>query len=162
MKTKILFFSTFLFIAGILMTSCADNAKQKSKDAEKDLRETTQQIDQRAEDYRADARKDWEDFKANSEVVLDNREKEIKDLRAKIAKADKKQRGKLNNELDELERKNKALKERITTRSNSFREDLGELNEKAIEDHRRARRELKHDMDELGKSIGDFFKRNTD
>lgn len=161
MKTKILFLSISFFIAGILITSCADNAKKTSSEVKIDTEETTRQINQRDEDFRVETRRDWENFKAGADRELENRENEIKDLRAKIAKADQKKRAQLNKELDELERKNNELKERITSRSNNIKNDLSDLNEKVIEDHRAAQRKLKHDMDDVGKSIGDFFKRNT-
>lgn len=162
MKTKILSLSIPFLIAGLLMTSCGDDSNQKSKEVEQDMVEANRKIELKAEEVRVEARQDWEKFKAASEEVLENREKEINDLRAKIAKADEKQRAKLNKNLDELERKNNDLKERISIRTNTFKDDLSDLNEKAIQDRKAAQRELKHDMDELGKSINNFFQKNTD
>ena len=160
MKTKILTLSFYFFIAGILLTSCADNAKQDSKELQRDIEDTHREIERSAEDIRAQTRQEWEEFKTSSNEVFENREREIKSLREEILKADKQKRVRLNKELDELEQKNRTLKERIATRTNSVKDDFSDLNEKAIEDHKIAERELKHDMDELGKSIGDFFKRN--
>ena len=161
MKTKILTLVLPFVIVGALMTSCDEKSKE-SKQVEKDMVETNRKIEERAEELRVEARKDWESFKASSEEALDKREEDIKDLRAEIAKADKKQREKLNKDLDNLEQKNRELKDRIATRTNTFKEDMADFNEKAMERHKEAQRELKHDMDELGKSINNFFKKNTD
>lgn len=154
MKTNILSMVLPIFIAGTLITSCGENTKD-SKDVQTDMVETSPQLDQRAEMNR-----DWENFKTNSEVVLEKREQEIKDLRGRIAEADKAQREKLTRELDDLEAKNKSLKERIATRTENVKNDLSEINQKSIEDHRAAQQKLKEDMDDVGRAIGDFFKKD--
>lgn len=161
MKTNIFSFVLPIFIAGTLITSCGENSKD-SKEVQKDITETNQQMDQKAENRRAEMNQDWESFKASSDEIIESREKEIKDLRGRIAEADQKQREKLTRELDELEKKNKSLKERIATRTENVKTDLSEINEKSIEDHKAAQRQIKQDMDDVGKAIGDFFKKDTD
>lgn len=162
MKTKILSLSVIFAMAGIFLTSCVDDSKKKAEEAQKEMIEMNRQMDEKAEEMRIATRKDWEDFKASSDEVLEKREKEIGSLREEIAKADKKQRERLNKELDDLQQKNKSLKERIDIRTNSVKNDLSDLNDKAIEDHKAAQRELKKDMDELGAAIGNFFKKKND
>ena len=159
MKTKIFSMVLPIFIAGALFTSCDENTKE-SKEVQVDMSETSQEINQKAEDLRAEMNKDWEDFKASSDEVIESREKEIKYLRGRNAEADKAQREKLNRELDDLEQKNKSLKERIAKRTENVKNDLREINEKSIEDHRAAERQIKEDMDNLGKAISDFFKKD--
>ncbi len=159
MKTNIFSMVLPIFIAGTLLTSCGENTKE-SKEIQVDTTETSQQIDQRADELRAEMNKDWESFKASSDEIIESREKEIKDLRGRIAEADKAQRDRLTKELDELEKKNKSLKERIATRTENVKNDLRTINEKSIEDHKAAERQIKQDMDAVGKAIGDFFKRD--
>lgn len=160
MKTNIFSMVLAIFIAGTFITSCGENTKD-SKDVQIDITETNQQMDQKAENLRAELNKDWENFKASSDEIIESREKEIKDLRGRIAEADKAQRETLTRELDDLEQKNKSLKERIAKRTENVKSDLREINEKSIEDHKAAQRQIKEDMDNVGKAIGDFFKRDS-
>ena len=162
MKTKILSLSIIFAMAGILMTSCGDDSKKKAEKAEKEMVEMERQIEHKAQEMRAEARTDWEKFKIDSDAALAKRELEIKNLREEIAKTDKKQRAKLNKDLDELEQKNKDLKEKIEIRTNNVKDDLSDFNDRVIEDHRAARQQLKRDMDELGDAISNFFKKKND
>lgn len=159
MRTKIFSRLLPIFIAGTLLTSCKDN-KNNSEEIQRDITESKQQMDRDAEQLRAEMNRDWESFRKSSDEIIESREKEIKDLRGRIAEADKAQRDALNRELDDLEQKNKSLKERIDKRTENVKNDLHEINEKSIKDHKEAERQIKEDMDNVGKAISDFFRKD--
>lgn len=166
MKAKILSLAAILFIASTIITSCDEKNKKDATDVEQDMMETNQEIDDQTnevtETSRAELNQDWDNFVATSDELYNKREEEIKGIRAEILNSDKEKRARLNQEIDDLEQKNKSLKERIDTRTESVKNDLSDLNEKSIEDHKEAQRILKRDMDDIGNAIGNFFKKNND
>ena len=161
MNKKILSLTLIFAFTGILMTSCVDDSKKKAEDAQKELVEKNQKLEEKTKELRAETIRNWEEFKAASDEALIKRENDIKEIRANIAKADKKQREKLNAQLEDLERKNNELKERIATRSTIIKDDAREFNEKVAEDYKAAEKEFKRDMDDLGNSISNFFKKDN-
>ncbi len=159
MKTKIFYMIIPFFMGGMLMTGCMEKSTRDSNENQKDKLVTD--IKKQGEDIKIAINQNWEKFKESSEQALQNTEEEIETLRGKIVKSNKKQREKLNNEIDQLEKQNRELRGRIAARNETFKENMVEFNEDALESQKAFEREFKHDMDNLGKSIKDLFKNNT-
>jgi hypothetical protein len=166
MKTKILTLTIRIFMAGILITSCGKKSKQDAKNVKEDVKELNKDLKEgaihTAEEIKIAVTEEWEKFKTASEKTIQNTEDKIKNLRERIAKANKNQREKLNRRLDSLEQKNINLKDKLVVRTNKFKENMVEFNENAKENQKKFEREFNHDMDELGKSLKDVFKDNVD
>ena len=74
----------------------------------------------------------------------------------------KKDREKLNKQLDELEQRHLILKDKLAVRSKKFKENLVEFNEKAKDNQQQFEREFNRDMETLGKALKELLKDNVD
>ena len=166
MKTNILSLAVIGFMAGTIATSCGESSKKDMKAVKEDVKELNKDLRQGAEDTSTEIKttvsSDWKKFEASSKTILENTDKQIKELRVKISKANKNEKAKLTADLDKLEQKNKELKEKLAERSRKFKENLIEFEEGTGELEKSFEREFKHDMDELGTSLKDLFKNNVE
>ena len=166
MKTKILSFTVIVFMVGSILTSCGNQSKQDAKEVKQDAKELSKDLKQGEKDssqeIKTAVQSDWNTFKTSSEKAIENTDKEIKVLRAKIAKANKNEKEKLTKALNKLEEKNKELKEKLAQRGKEFKEDVIDFNESAKANEEKFEREFTHDMDELGTALKDLFKNNVD
>ena len=166
MKTNILSLTISVFISGILITSCGEQSKQDATEVKDDLKELNKDLKQgaihTAEEIKITLTEEWDKFKTASEYIIQNTEKEIKDLRKRISKTSKKDRKKLNKQLDELEQRHLILKDKLAVRSKKFKENLVEFNEKAKDNQQQFEREFNRDMETLGKALKELFKDNVD
>ena len=164
MKTKIIYLTLFILIAGGLVTGCGEKSKKDIKSAKENLSQVGQDIEEAANDAtkenKALVETNWKKFENESEVVITNTETQIKNIREKIANSAKNEREKLNAELDKLEQKNKNIKERLAERSRRYKENLIEFNANTEEIEKSFEREFKHDTEELSTALKDIFKNN--
>lgn len=165
MKTNILSLTVIVFMVGIVLTSCGEASKKDAKAVKEDLKELNKDLKQGAEDtsreIKTGVKSDWQKFKMSSETAIENTENQIKELRVKIAKANKNEKEKLTKALDKLEQKNKELKDKLAQRGKAFKEDMIDFNESAKANEQKFEREFKYDMDELGTALKDLFKNNV-
>lgn len=166
MKTNILSLTISVFIAGILITSCGEKSKQDTTEVKVDLKKLNEDLKQgaihTAEDIKITLTEEWYKFKTASENIIQNTEKEIKDLRERIAKINKKDREKLNKQLDQLEQRHLILKDKLAVHNKKFKENLVEFNEKAKDNQKQFEREFNSDMGTLEKALKELFKNNDD
>lgn len=138
--------ASFMFV--MILGGCqssekkVENAQDKVQDAENNLKEANQALNMAIRDS-------IRLFKSESETTISTYEKNIADIKIKIAKANKENRAAYEKNLATLEQKNTEMKRKIE----AFRED---------ENAKWAsfRREFNHDMDELGKALKDFTIKN--
>ncbi|WP_281542238.1 hypothetical protein [Maribacter aestuarii] len=168
MKKRILLTIMSSILICSLLESCRDSAtKNANVDAtDENIQQAADNLAkiarQSQEDIEIEMKAEWEKFRSESEVAIDNTGTEIQVLRDKIAIVGKKESEGLNKELDTLEQRNKRLKERLAERSRRFKENLVEFNEAAKEKQGKFQREFQHDMKELGSALKNFFKDNVD
>lgn len=166
MKTKVLALTIIAFMAGITLISCGEASKKDAKAVKEDAKELSKDLKKGAKDTSEEIKmtmtSDWQQFKTTSETAVDNAEKQIEELRLKIAKANKNEKEKLTKALDKLEEKNNALKAKLAEKGKAFKEDMIDFNEAAKANERSFEREFNHDMDELGTALKDLFKNNVD
>ena len=144
MRNKILSFTAALFIAGALLTSCQSssdkvkNAKDNVNDAEMQVKETQQELDQALQDS-------IQQFKSESNLIIAANEKKIATFKQKIENGSKATKAKYEKEVDALEQENSDLKTKLDKYS-----DEGATKWQDFKSG------FKSDMDSLGKSISDF------
>lgn len=121
----------------LLLAACqtpetkVDAAKDNVADANQDLKEVTREM-------RAQWQEDWLAFKrANDEVVADN-ERSIMQFRSDVRAVDQRYRGKYTTLVDDIERRNNELRDRV----NNY-EITGEVKWEEF------KKDIKRDMDDL-------------
>lgn len=166
MKTNTVFVALIIFMISIFITSCGEASKKDAQHVKEDLEELNKDLKQGAqntsEELKTRVTAEWEQFKIASEKTIQNTENEIKNLRDKIKKTNKKEIEMLNIELDKLEQKNIILKDKLAVRTKNFKENLIEFNEESKEAQQAFEREFSRDMDALENAIENLFKNNVD
>ncbi|MGZ5219765.1 MAG: hypothetical protein ACXWV6_05875 [Chitinophagaceae bacterium] len=161
----------FTVIAGIMAASlislngCGDASQKHASDAKENIKEAGKDLKEAAkasnEEAKTKATADWQQFKNESDSTIAVMEKQIKELKEKIAKADKKRREKLTSDLNKAQDKLNEQKEKLRQKNIEFEADLLKFDESVIAKNESFKREFKHDMDELGTAMNDLFKDNV-
>ena len=125
------------FIAGSVLTGCQSSA-DKLQDAKNKVAAANQELNQAVKDS-------VQQFKKESLEKISNYDKNIAELKAKIAPAKKESKAKYEKTLADLEQKNNDLKKKLE----EFKEDQ-------ISNWKSFKNEFNHDMDELGQALKDF------
>ncbi len=142
-----------VIFAGVFFSSCqssaekSDTADAKVQDAKEDLKEA--QKDANIAAQKAVEAEEWKVFKADTELKIKNNETIIADLKAKMKVTGKKLDAVYAKSIDDLEQKNKDLKNRMDVYGNNTQSDWNAF-----------KREFNHDMDELGKALKDLTVNN--
>lgn len=133
-----------LLLAALMFQNCSgsekkvENAAENVAEAQEDLNKAEQKFDE-----------EWANFRMESEQKIKENEVEIEKCREK-AKSDKSYSQKHKEKIDELEKKNVELKDKIETyNSTKTKDNWAEF-----------KREFNHDMNELGTALKDFGKNN--
>ena len=138
MKNKTLILVVTIFIAGITLNSCKSSA-DGAKEAKDKVVVAKQELNQALQDSILQ-------FKKESEEKISNYEKDIAELKVKIAKEKKENKAKYEKKLAELEQKNADLKKKLE----NFK---AEEKDKWLS----FKTEFDHDMDGLGTAFKEFF-----
>ena len=131
-----------------MLTNCKsslekeDNTSDKAQDTEDHLANTPMDTVKVLQD-RTTA---YQKFIAESETRINIYEKEITDLKIKIAEEKKTEKSKYEQKLAQLEQKNEMLKTKII-----------DYKDKQIDNWDAKQLEFRKDMDDLGNAISDFF-----
>ena len=144
-----------------LLTGCGQESKKNIEEANENLKEASENFKEAAIDAKAEAMADWQAFKNESDRSIAEMERQAIELKAKIAKADKKSQAKLNSDLQRLELKLNEQKVRLNQRNAEFEADLENFNETIEAKNERFQEEFKHDRNGLGTSFKDLFKDNV-
>lgn len=172
MTNKTLFsIAIVLFTSGSLL-SCSeasqpkvDEAKNSSRAAANNLQNAANSL---AEAQRTDANvvanktsKDWNSFKDDMNQQIARNEAEIKEIRKKIAAADAKERGRLNDELDKLQAKNNELRKKLDAEAKEVKNKVGAEIEQDKQRQASFQREFQHDSEELAQALKNFWTDNV-
>ncbi|MCW2118584.1 hypothetical protein [Flavobacterium sp. 7A] len=164
MKIKILSLAIITLLAGTIVISCGKKNKEDAEAVKADVTEMNKDLEKGAMNTGTDAKEtvseDWQKFEASSKLTIKSYNYQIKELRTKIATADKEGKTKLSENLDKLEQKNKELKEKLDLKGKELKENVQEMDQAAKDKEVQFEREFQHDMDEMGTSLNDFFKDN--
>ena len=147
-KSMLNFGLAALFLTGIF-AACdnkheADSAREQSNEANKNAEEAKQDVDH------AKTREDMASYKAEKlEKIADN-ERKIAELREKQKTSGKTMDKVYQERIENLEKRNAELREKLNNYQDADNAKWEEF-----------KREFNHDMDELGKSMGDMGKDNV-
>ena len=165
MKKNILSFTIIVLMVGSILTSCGTavkkdvaSAKENAKAAHNDLNEARK--DSQIE-LSSTIQSDWEKFKADSQIALDNSKIEIEKLRGEIASANEARQQELNKELDKLEQNRNDLKKRLKQKNKTLEKSLTKINGADNILRKDFQKQFVSDMNELQTALKDFFSKNA-
>ncbi|HPH81662.1 MAG TPA: peptidase M23 [Flavobacteriales bacterium] len=135
-------FSTVLF-AGIL-TGCTSTAS-KVENAEENVKKEQEDVVKANENLKMEI----ENYRKESVSKIDGNDQRIAEVRAQAEKDKSAMKSEVKTQIADLEKKNAELR----TKLNDYQSDKQE-------DWDNFKKELNHDMDELGNSLRDFGQKN--
>ena len=140
MKKSILTMAALAFILGTMFSGC-NTSKQKLEDAEEDLVEANEALDQANADYLADL----EQFRKDVEAKTISNDQMIAEFKSRIAKQKASVRAEWEKKITAMEESNARMKSR-----------MAEYKDEGIDKWEAFKLEFNRDMDELGKALSDF------
>jgi hypothetical protein len=145
MKKSILILSSFMFMTGVIITSCSSPA-EKVANAQNDVKEASLDLAAAKEERRAEIEK----FRKETAEKIAINEQNIADFKAR--KENEKQMAKddYNKKINELEQKNSDMKKK-----------MDDYQAEGAEQWEKFKTEFSHDMDELGKAFKDLTVTNV-
>jgi hypothetical protein len=149
----------------ILISSCNDASKKDMSDASNNIKEANADVKEAVivsnDSAKAAAISNWNTFKNESDSAIAGMEKEAKTIEAKIAKANNKEKEKLQAYLKSIKEKLNGLKMRLEQKNIEFKNDINKFDATVVTKSQSFEREFKHDMNELGTSFKNIFKDNV-
>jgi hypothetical protein len=104
---------------------------------------------------------DWNSFKIDAERSTEKIEKDLKNLEARIERANSLDKQKLKNEYNKSKTDLDKLKDKLHRRSDEFETEIKTFSLTVTEKNQSFKREFKHDMDAFSTSFKDLFKDNV-
>jgi F0F1-type ATP synthase membrane subunit b/b' len=152
MKKSIFTLAVATIMIGSMVTSCKPNT-EKEQEAQESVDSAkvavTEAEDDLDEAKRAATAEEWQAFKDATNTKIEENNAKIAELKLKIKKTGKDIDKEYQRNIDTIEQKNKNLKIKIDSYKNDVNSDWNSF-----------KRELDHDVDELGKSLKDFTVNN--
>lgn len=137
MKNKHLILAGILLIAGLSFTGCnnQENAKDNVEQANQDMINAQVQFE-----------KDWQQFKSNAELRINENQQKIDDFKTAMKTTSTKFKAKYENEVLTLEQKNIELKKKLNDFKYERKENWEEF-----------KTTFNNDMDVVGNALNDIF-----
>lgn len=137
MKKNYLIAAVILLIAGLSFTGCnnQENAKDNVKQANQDMIDAQVQFE-----------KDWQQFKSNAELRINENQQKIDDFKTAMKSTSTRFKAKYENEVLTLEQKNIELKKKLNDFKYERKENWEEF-----------KTTFNNDMDVLGNALNDLF-----
>jgi hypothetical protein len=154
-----------IYIITLLISSCGSESKKNVKEANSNIKEGGEVLKQAAINSGIELKEtttaDWMKFKKESDSIFDEQEKMVKELKIKIASANKKEKSELIDYLNSIEKKIAMQKEKLVQKNDDFKSDVNKFDESVVAKNEAFKKEFNHDSNELGNSIKDLFKDNV-
>ncbi len=145
MKLNFFIIALWGALSFLTFSYCGDpSSKVDSKATEVEVKQND--LDKAERDFE----KEWDEFKSEIDAEINENNNSILTYR-EMGKKDKAYKDKYSVEIDKLESENKRLKDKF----NSYNTD-----DKVKSNWQEFKREFRHDMDQLGRSIKDLGKNN--
>jgi len=142
MKNKYFILTVIGLIAGAVLTSCSVSKEKTLEDS----KENVKQADQDLKVAQAQYDKEWQQFKSDAEVKINDNETSIDKFKVKIKSASTDFKAKYEKEVVVLEQRNIELKKKIS-----------EYKFEGKDKWEQFKRGFNQDMDIVGKAIKDLF-----
>ena len=138
MKTKYFILASSLLIAGLFFTGCNDN-RENAKD-------NVEQANQDMIDAQVQFEKDWQQFKSDAELRINENQQKIDDFKTAMKSTSTKFKAKYENEVLTLEQKNIELKKKLNDFKYERKENWEEF-----------KTTFNNDMDIVSNALNDIF-----
>ena len=109
MKNKILVLAILGFAAGVVLVGCQKTGKTSNEDSKGSMGEA--EPDSQA--VRAGYSDEWQKFKTESEIRIQNNENSIAAFKVKMDKSGTRMKAKFNEEIARLEKANRGMKKKL-------------------------------------------------
>lgn len=149
----------------ISMVSCNQSSDKVVTEADQQLKQAEQELKtaqiNKDKAAKAKAVAEWNAFKKESDSLIFHAGSELGKLQAELTKASKKDGEKLRADYEKAKSDLALLKENLHERNVAFEKDVKKFDQQVNEKNESFKREFKHDMDELKRSLEDLFKDNV-
>lgn len=147
MKKFVYLFSAITLMGSASLVSCNNSTDGTTDNDVKDT-DTVVVEEKKTDNVRVATTEEWAAFKADAEEKIEANEKRIAELKVKLKKPGKVLDKVYEERIEALQERNRNLRLKITNYETN-KTDWDKFKE-----------EFNHDMDELGKAIGDIFTDN--
>ena len=145
MKLNILKMSMFAFLITGMLLSCNDTPAENVEEAEENVVEAQQELEEARQDSM-----EYVTYRTEAERKLDENDQKIAALKERQRTAAKEVEDKYDRDIEEMERRNKELRDNVQTYQQGGRDRWESFKQKFNED-----------LDALGNSISNVFERDT-
>ena len=152
MKKTILSLALTTFIAGTVIVGCKESSKKEEaaqenvQDARADLDDAKEEL---SEARRAATEQEWKAFKESTNATIAKNEIRIAEMKADLKKTGKNIDTEYSKKIQELEEKNKEIKNKLETYKNDANSDWQSF-----------KKEFNDDVNDLGTSLKNFTVKN--
>lgn len=148
-----------------LVFGCNSTSNKEVKEASENLSAAKNELnDAQANEKEAAKAKqvaEWTYFKSEADSSITTMQNDLEKMGARIEKASEKNKQKLKADYAKAESNVAALREKLRQQNVEFEKDMERFDDNVSEKNQSFKREFKHDMDELGKSLKDLFTNNV-
>ena len=148
MKKTILNLALTTFIVATVLVGCQDKSKQEAE-AKENVENAKENLDdakaELSDARRAATEQEWQAFKDSTNATIKQNEIRIAEMKAELKKTGKTIDSEYSKNIQELEEKNKEIKNKLEVYKNDTNSDWQSY-----------KKEFRHDMDDLGQSLKNF------
>ncbi|MBP4142193.1 hypothetical protein J3S90_10305 [Flavobacterium sp. P4023] len=148
MKKTILNLALTTFIVATVLVGCQDKSKQEAE-AKENVENAKENLDdakaELSDARRAATEQEWQTFKDSTNATIKQNEIRIAEMKAELKKTGKTIDSEYSKNIQELEEKNKEIKNKLEVYKNDTNSDWQSF-----------KKEFRHDMDDLGQSLKNF------
>ncbi|WP_188050654.1 hypothetical protein [Flavobacterium sp. GP15] len=148
MKKTILNLALTTFIVATVLVGCQDKSKQEAE-AKENVENAKENLDdakaELSDARRAATEQEWQAFKDSTNATIKQNEIRIAEMKAELKKTGKTIDSEYSKNIQELEEKNKEIKNKLEVYKNDTNSDWQSF-----------KKEFRHDMDDLGQSLKNF------
>ncbi|MCK8142418.1 hypothetical protein MW871_10995 [Flavobacterium sp. I-SCBP12n] len=148
MKKTILNLALTTFIVATVLVGCQDKSKQEAE-AKENVENAKENLDdakaELSDARRAATEQEWQAFKDSTNATIKQNEIRIGEMKAELKKTGKTIDSEYSKNIQELEEKNKEIKNKLEVYKNNTNSDWQSF-----------KKEFRHDMDDLGQSLKNF------
>ena len=152
-------------VLAAMIYSCNDASNKDMSDASQNIKEANADVNKAmmatSDSAKAAAVSNWKTFNNESDTAIAGIEKDVAVLEAKIAKANNKEKKKLQADVHAARQKLDELKNRLQQKNAEFNESLQKFDSTVVSKNQSFEREFNHDIHELGTAFKDLFKDNV-
>jgi len=145
---------TLFLIAIMTLLGCNQSADRRATT----VKQETKDIETGSDTVKTKRIAVWHRFKLESDSAIAKMDNDLLNLQAKLAKANSKDRAKLDDDYNKLKIEIARLKEKIRQKNVAFDNDMQHAKDMTLQENEQFKKDVKNDIDKLGKSVDQLFK----